>query len=181
AVLDRRAGARAGLVDLERLAAAVAAAVVAVAAVDGLVAVVAGGQAGAQRAGGHRPVGGDRLGLAGGGGAGAVVGRVQVVGEGAGQAERAVSARDRAGVVHLVAEVGVGRVVDRGAAVLDRRAGARAGLVDLERLAAAVSAAVVAVAAVHGPFPTRPSSDPGAQRAGGHRPVGGDRLGLAGG
>src|SRR5207248_124564 len=132
-----------GLVDLERFAAAVAARVVAVAAVDGLVGLAAGGQGRAQRGGGDRAARGDRLGVRRGGRARAVVGRVEAVGDGASQAEGADLAGDRAGVVGLVAEGGVGRVVDCFRARLDSHPGRWGGLVDLERFAAAVAARVV--------------------------------------
>src|SRR5207249_1405759 len=173
-------GRAGGLVDLERLAAAVAAAVVAVARVAGLVAVRAGLQVGAERGVGHRAVGGDRLGLAGRGGAGAVVGRVQVVGEGAGQAERVVAAGQRARVEYRDAAAGEAGVVDRGRAVLDRGAGRAGGLVDLERLAAAVAAAVVAVARVAGLVAVRAGLQVGAVSLHDALPICGDRLGLAG-
>src|SRR5439155_236817 len=150
AVLDQRAGAAAGLVDGERFAAAVAARVVAVAAVDGDREGVVEGQGRAQGGGGVRGDRGDRLGGGRGGCAGAVLGRVEAVGHAASGAQGGDVAGVRACVVGLVAEGGVGRVVDRGRAVLDQRAGAAAGLVDGERLAAAVAARVVAVAAVDG-------------------------------
>src|SRR5204862_4615908 len=77
-------------------------------------------------------------------------GQAQFLGDWTSQAYPSDLAGHRAGVAHLVAEAGVVGVVDRGRAVLDRGAGRAGGLVDLERLAAAVAAAVVAVARVAG-------------------------------
>src|SRR5207248_2828340 len=152
-VVDRRRRPGRALVDRELFAGAGAAGVVGVAAVAGLVAVAAGGQGGTGVGVADRvAVRADRAAAGRRAAGGAVVARVEAVGDGAGEAEAADLAGHRRGVVRLVAEAGVGRVVDRLQArlVVDRRRRPGRALVDRELFAGAGAAGVVGVAAVAG-------------------------------
>src|SRR5207248_2392142 len=152
-VVDRRRRPGRALVDRELFAGAGAAGVVGVAAVAGLVAVAAGGQGGTGVGVADRvAVRADRAAAGRRAAGGAVVARVEAVGDGAGEAEAADLAGHRRGVVRLVAEAGVGRVVDRLQArlVVDRRRRPGRALVDRELFAGAGAAGEVGVAAVAG-------------------------------